>query len=157
MRRHVLLLALATTAIAAPLALHAQRPDGPRPEGPPPGGPMGRGPMGRPPRGAEFLLAHTGELQLTDAQVVKLAAIARRADARHRAMRATMDSLRAQPRPGDGPPRGFEQAREAERADLRDALAVLTPDQQATAWAMAEAPRGPEGPRGPGRGEGRPQ
>jgi Spy/CpxP family protein refolding chaperone len=103
------------------------------------------------PRGAEFFLARTGELRLTDAQVVRLAAIARRTADRRRAMRVSMDSLTAGRRPGVRPDsaeraartRNFEQMRarfdrerEQERADLRDALAVLTPEQQAMAWEM---------------------
>jgi Spy/CpxP family protein refolding chaperone len=100
--------------------------------------------------GAEFFLARTGDLRLTDAQVVRLAAIARRSAERRRAMRATMDSL-APARRGlraDSADRAarareierirsrFERDREQARADLRDALAVLTPDQQAMAWEM---------------------
>src|SRR5687767_12652488 len=57
-----------------------------------PGG-DGGGRGGPPRRGAEFFLARTGELRLTDAQVVRLAAIARRSADRRRAMRASMDSL----------------------------------------------------------------
>src|SRR5438552_17012766 len=63
-------------------------------------GPMRAGPMmfmrdgGGRDRGAEFLLAHTGELQLTDAQVVRLAAIARRTEARRNAMRTSLESIR---------------------------------------------------------------
>ncbi len=95
-----------------------------------------------------FLLSHTGQLQLTDQEVVKLAAIVRRAADRHKAMRASFDSLRMQFRArGDsgmrrreGPPTEFRAAmrkeHEASHADLRDALAVLTPDQQATAWEL---------------------
>src|SRR5205809_3504748 len=56
------------------------------------GPPQGPIPVG--PDAAQMLLAHTGELELTDAQVVKLAAIARRADARRRSMRASADSMR---------------------------------------------------------------
>ena len=37
---------------------------------------------------ASMFLAHTGELQLTDAQVTRLAAIARRSEARQKAMHA---------------------------------------------------------------------
>jgi hypothetical protein len=97
-------------------------------------GPSGRGP--------EFFLARTGELRLTDAQVVRLAAIARRSAERRRAMRASMDSLGARRGArGDSAGRAarmremdqtrarFEREREQARADMRDALAVLT-----TAW-----------------------
>jgi hypothetical protein len=95
-----------------------------------------------------FLLSHTGQLQLTDQQVVKLAAIARRAADRHKAMHAGFDSLRAQFRRGgdsgmrhhEGLPAPFRAAMEKEHqanhADLRDALAVLTSDQQASAWEL---------------------
>lgn len=110
-----------------------------------------------------FLLAHTGQLQLTDQQVVKLAAIARRAADRHKAMRASFDSLHAQFRRGgdsgirhrEGLPPQFRAAMEKERdanhADLRDALAVLTPDQQASAWEFVSRPRMRMQHIGPGR------
>ena len=100
-----------------------------------------------------FLLSHTGQLQLTDQQVVKLAAIARRAADRHKAMHAAFDSLHAQFRGGgdsgvrhhEGLPPQFRAAMEKERdanhADLRDALAVLTPDQQASAWELVSQRR----------------
>jgi hypothetical protein len=148
----------ALTALAATPALHAQ--------GPGPGRGPGHGPS------VDFLLARTGTLQLTDQQVVKLAAIARRAADRHKAMRASFDSLRKQFRGGGdsaararrrmGPPPEFMQAmqkeREAAHTDLRDAIAVLTPDQQAHAWEMISARRmrmhgGPRrgGPPGPMR------
>ena len=71
--RSVVVLSLAGAA-----ALSAQGPGGPPP------GPMGPPPGGGSRAGAQFMLAHTGELDLTDAQVVKLAAIARRAEARRR-------------------------------------------------------------------------
>ena len=74
--------------------------------------------------GPDLFLAHAGDLQLTDQQVVRLAAIARRASERRRVAPATMDS-----------------ARSAAHADLRDALAVLTPDQQASAWEMLRRDR----------------
>jgi hypothetical protein len=98
-----------------------------------------------------FLLSHTGQLQLTDQEVVKLAAIARRAADRHKAMRASFDSLRMQfrgrgdsgMRHREGPPTqlraAMEKEHEANHTDLRDALAVLTPDQQATAWELVSA------------------
>jgi hypothetical protein len=136
----------ALTALAATPALRAQGP--------------GRGPT------VEFLLARTGTLQLTDQEVVKLAAIARRAADRHKAMRASFDSLRSQMRQGgdsamrarrrSGPPPQLMQAmqkeREAAHADLRDAIAVLTPDQQAHAWELVSARRMHRfGPRRGGR------
>jgi hypothetical protein len=99
---------------------------------------------------AQLLLAHTGELELTDNQVVRLAAIARRAEARRRSLRASMDSARARFAPGRATPGDSvarRQMRERMRADLnrqndqaraeqRDAIAVLTPDQQARAWDL---------------------
>lgn len=100
--------------------------------------------------GASFFLAHTGDLKLSDAQVTRLAAIARRTEDRRRALRATMDSagpMRMGPRP-DSAARArmfdrmrttMEREREQSHADLRDALGVLTPDQLATAWQMAPA------------------
>lgn len=159
-----LLLVLATASLGAQ----------PRAGRPGPGfGPGGPGRGGASPIGAtaDFLLAHTGDLALTDAQVVRLAAISRRTDARRKAMIARMDSARAAPAPGDSArPRGrglrpgappsaeLARARDQMHADVRDAIAVLTPDQQATAWmmiaggpALGAMPRGPMGPR---RGRG---
>jgi hypothetical protein len=101
----------------------------------------GRGPA------VEFLLARTGTLQLSDQQVVKLAAIARRAADRHKTMHASFDSLRTQFRRGhDSSGRmqfmgAFQKEREAEHTDLRDAIAVLTPDQQARAWELVSERR----------------
>ena len=113
---------------------------------------------------AKMLLAHTGELDLTDAQVVKLAAVARRVEARRRGMRASMDSARSRfgeqrPSPTDSAARrqfrermraDLERAREQAKVDQRDAIAVLTADQQARAWELV-ASRG----RGQGSGMGR--
>lgn len=127
-------LASATTALA----------QGPVP--PMAGGPQGHGPVDA--RAAQLLLAHTGELGLTDAQVVRLAAIARRSEARRATLRATMDSARqrfAPDQPGDTAARrqfrqrmqaDMEKAREAARVDQRDAIAVLNADQQAKAWEL---------------------
>jgi len=109
---------------------------------------------------ADFLVGRTGELSLTDAQVVRLAAVSRRVDARRKAMMARMDSARApaRPAPGDSagprgrgrgpglagpPPAELQQMRDRIRADVRDAIAVLTPDQQATAWMMIAGGRLP--------------
>jgi hypothetical protein len=108
---------------------------------------------------ASMLLAHSAELKLTDSQLSRLAAIARRTDERHKVQRASMDSLLRANRPQPGGtasanPRAFngdqnrammERIREQERTDLRDALAILTVDQQADAWMMSRA-----GPRGAG-------
>ena len=133
----------------------------------------GRGALDNP---AEFLLAQTGELKLTDAQVTRLAAIARRSAERRRSLRARVDSMRPERAFGGQRPdsatrdrmrQRFEQLRpDVERlrdqaqADRRDAIAVLTPDQQAMAWErVASAGRmrrnafAPRGGRalGPGR------
>ncbi|CAN5882038.1 hypothetical protein BH11GEM2_BH11GEM2_28820 [soil metagenome] len=136
----------------------ARSPDGPADEMPG-APPMMRGPMAG--GGiASMLLAHTAELKLTDQQLSKLAVIARRSDDRHKAMRASMDSLMranrpqpdgmapANPRPlnADQDRTMMTRMRDQEHADLRDALAVLTIDQQADAWMMRGA--GPEGARG---------
>ncbi|CAN5459824.1 hypothetical protein BH09GEM1_BH09GEM1_33930 [soil metagenome] len=131
----------------------------PTPNGPETGqmGPAGPQMMGAPmgPGGgiASMLLAHTAELKLTDQQLSKLAAIARRTEDRHKAMRASMDSLMRtnRPQPGAAPTQPsammmsdqngamMDRMHEQERTDLRDALAVLTVDQQADAWMMREA------------------
>lgn len=132
-------LALGALVLAA-APIGAQAPMRPMPAGPAEGGALA---------GASFLLARVGELQLTDAQVVRLAAVARREAAQRRAMMASMDSVRraamaarrdtANPRRRDVPPQletRVNQAREQRQANLRDAIAVLTPDQQAQAWQM---------------------
>jgi hypothetical protein len=121
-------------AVLAPIA-GAQQPGGPGPM------PMGRGGG---PGAASMLLAQTAELKLTDAQVTRLAAVARRTADRRAANRVALDSLRSQfrPNPQGAPPAGppaaartlMERIRTQEHDDLRDALTVLTPDQQATAW-----------------------
>jgi hypothetical protein len=128
------MLALAA-AVLAPIA-GAQQPGG---RGPGPA-PMGGGGPGA----ASMLLAQTAELKLSDAQVTRLAAIARRTADRSAANRAAMDSMRSQFRPnpqGAAPSapspaaRAFmERMRTQSHDDLRDALGVLTPDQMATAW-----------------------
>ncbi|MEO7458064.1 MAG: Spy/CpxP family protein refolding chaperone [Gemmatimonadaceae bacterium] len=106
-----------------------------------PGG-GGMGPMA----GASFLLSHTGELQLTDQQVVRLAGIARREGSRRKAMMDTMmrnGGAMAMRRDTAGPRRPdpqmmarMTQARDQMRNDLKEAITVLTPDQQAQAWTM---------------------
>jgi len=152
-------------ALAIAPALHAQAPEpGPGPGAGPrramgrPGGqpPFSRGrafgPGVRGPRaGADdigsFLLAHTSELKLSDQQVTRLAAIARRSGDRREAMMRAMDSLATRrPRPdslGRGPVgpspamrADAERRRDQNRADLREALGVLTPDQLAVAWEI---------------------
>jgi Spy/CpxP family protein refolding chaperone len=153
MKRQLLSAAILFAAGATTLGAQVS----PTPVGP---GPM-RGPGGMGGRGgavedpAQYLLAHTGELNLTDAQVTRLAAIARRSAERRRAFRAQMDSIR--PAQGFGRTRPdsaaraqmrqrFEQMRPAmqrlrdqSQADRRDAIAVLTPDQQARAWERVAA------------------
>lgn len=172
----------ALACIAGATALPAQQPGGRQPpgrrapgampqgmpQGMPQAGGFGGGPgaMGGPAANpAEFLLAHTGEFRLTDAQVTRLAAIARRAADRRQTMRARLDSLRP-----EGPGRmrdsaareqfrarteqmrpAMERLREQAQADRRDAIAVLTPDQQAQAWErIATMGRGGRGPGGNG-------
>jgi len=108
---------------------------------------------------AGMLLAATGHLHLTDAQVVRLAAIARRAEERHTAMRTRMEAAHdAAPGQRQGPSEAqmqamhqqMEQLHQQAQADLRDALAVLTPDQQAMAFEMVAHHGGEHGPGGPG-------
>ena len=149
-------LALASAAGAQP------QPAAQGPPGPPPG-PGGMGPGQGRPALAAVLLAHTGELKLNDQQVTRLAAIARRSSDRRAAMRGMMDSLQDQARgranaPGEAqgaPPPALraqmEKIREQEHAELRDALAILTADQQATAFEMAARREpGPGSPAGRG-------
>jgi hypothetical protein len=97
---------------------------------------------------ASMFLGCTGELQLTDMQVTKLAAIARRSQARQAALRSRVDSAVAMGRASDGGQDGAgpmvfavmrramptDAERKAQHEDDRDAFAVLTPDQLATAW-----------------------
>jgi hypothetical protein len=97
---------------------------------------------------ASMFLAHTGELQLTDAQVTKLAAIARRAESREKAMRARMDSAMSRGRSEAGHDgddmmmvrmRMFmptDAERKAQHEDDREAFSIPTPDQLATAWEL---------------------
>lgn len=140
-------------ALALPAA--AQGPGAPPPRGPMPGGPMQAGPG---PAAAEMLLASTGALHLTDAQVVRLAAIARRAEERRQATRASMEAARPaaarQQPPSDAEMQRMRQAMEQVRAqahaDLRDALAVLTADQQAMAFEQLARHAGPGRPGAPG-------
>jgi hypothetical protein len=105
-----------------------------------------------------MLLAATGRLKLTDAQVVRLAAITRRAEERHAAMRTSMAAAHAgaadRRAPSDADMQRMHQAmermHEQARADLRDALAVLTPEQQATAFEMVAHHARGGGEHGPG-------
>lgn len=145
-----LILATVMVCSTGTMALGAQGP-GRRYQGPMPGGAMGGGPGGGDALGnpAEFLLSQTGELKLTDAQVTRLAAIARRSADRRRALRAQLDSIRPEMRPGERPDSAtrarmrqqfdqmrptMERLREQSQTDRRDAIAVLTADQQAQAW-----------------------
>ena len=99
---------------------------------------------------ASMLLGHTGELQLTDAQVTKLAAIARRAEGREKTMRTRMDSVMTRTR-GEAMTDGmademrmvsFRMAapsdadRRAMHEDNREAFSIVTADQLATAWEL---------------------
>jgi hypothetical protein len=156
--RRIAFLSLLGLALAVPA--RAQGGPGPMPmHGAMPGGHEGMMMMHGGPSPAEMLLAHTGELRLTDAQVVRLAAIARRAAERHQALHARMMAEHQAPgrQPSDADMQRMHQAMEQEheqmRTDLRDALAVLTPDQQATAFEqLAAHVHGPGGmhPMGPG-------
>jgi len=177
---HTFARAVGMTLFLAAATVEAQQPGGPPPGGGRPAfgmiaGVPGRGGASPIAATADFLLAHTGDLALTDAQVVRLAAISRRTEARRKAMMAQVDSARAaaRPAPGDSassggrrrgpagpPPADLQRARDQVHTDVRDAIAVLTPDQQANAWMMiAGGPplggmfRGPMGPL-PGRGMG---
>jgi Spy/CpxP family protein refolding chaperone len=165
MSRMTKVLALAG-ALALATQLEAQTPAAPNPQpnrraGPPPAArpipspALGVGRVG--PDVAEQLLAHTGELKLSDQQVTRLAAIARRGADQRQAMRRTMDSLmnarsavrsdsaRARREPSQEVRAAADRMRDQVHADLRDALAVLSPDQLATAWEMVPN-------RGPGLG-----
>jgi len=163
------MMACSTSALTA-LTVGAQGPGG----GPPMPGPgaMGGGPGGGSAVDdpAQFLLSQTGELKLTDAQVTRLAAIARRSAERRQALRAQMDSLRPQRARGERPDSAtrarmreqfdqmrpqMERLREQSLADRRDAIAVLTPDQQARAWErVARSGRGDRASFRGGRGAG---
>jgi LTXXQ motif family protein len=154
MKRQLFLAAI--VGIAGAVTLGAQEPRGQRGPGQMPG-PGGMGAMrgGAVDDPAQFLLGRTGELGLTDAQVTRLAAIARRSAERRRAIGVQMDSLRTQRAPGTARPdsagrermrQRFEQMRPAmerlraqAQTDRRDAIAVLTPDQQARAWERIAA------------------
>jgi LTXXQ motif family protein len=127
-----------------------------RPMGPPQGAMMGGSQVDV----ASMLLAHTGDFKLTDQQVTRLAAITRRTAERRTAMRASADSMRssrsAPPAGQDaqrrqGPPPAMlaqmQKMRDQSHADLRDAIAVLTVDQQAMGWEMMARRGAPGGPR----------
>jgi len=150
---------IALLSFAAAATLGAQGPGGPPPAAA--GGELG----GRSAPAAKLLLSNTAELDLTDAQVVRLAAIARRSEARRRSMRASMDSARTrfgQPNASDSVARrqfrdrmraDLDRAADQMRADQRDAIAVLTPDQQSRAWDLvSNRGRGAGGARGMARG-----
>src|SRR5262245_1600652 len=98
---------------------------------PPAGGPPGPGGFrGRPDGSAKLLLANSAELDLTDAQVVKLAAIARRAEARRRAMRSTMDSGRARFERSAGDTIARRQFRDRMRQDFDRERDLASADQR---------------------------
>ncbi len=165
-------LSLALALLVAP-ALHAQGNAGPGAPPPERLGPMAGAPIAGPGGDvASFLLAHTGELKLSDQQVTRLAAISRRSADRRQAAMRSMDSLMARgPQRRDSAGRGrfapspelrtnAQRLRDQRHADLREALGVLTPDQQATAWELsamrggARMARGGPMPGGFGRGRG---
>src|ERR1041385_1103775 len=140
---------LATLLIVGASPLLAQGPGAP--DGPPPMGGMGPG-RGGAGRGAAFLLSHTGDLELTDAQVVKLAAIARRGAVRLRGMRARMDSAGVGARGPRGPGRAA-RGRIAEHTPFP--LPRASPARPRRRGARAArrsacAGGGPGGPRGVG-------
>ena len=154
MKRKLFITAVVCAANA--VTVGAQQPRGQMGPGPMPGpGGMGASRSGAVDDPAQFLLARTGELNLTDAQVTRLAAIARRSAERRRALRVQMDSLRTQRPSGAARPDSAERARVRQRfeqmrpamqrlrdqaqADRRDAIAALTPDQQARAWERVAA------------------
>jgi hypothetical protein len=93
-----------------------------------------------------MLLSNAGALELTDAQVVRLAGIARRSEARRKALRASFDSAATRfTQPGDSVARrqfrdrmraDLDRARDQGLVDQRDAIAVLNADQQAKAWQL---------------------
>ena len=170
-----LMLTAALIGAASSSALVAQLTQAVPGQGPMPGraamGPRaGRGALDDP---ASFLLAQTGELKLTDAQVSRLAAIARRSAERRRSLRSQVDSMRPRRAFGqraDSATRErmrqqFEQMRpniqrmrDQTQADRRDAIAVLTPEQQAIAWErvamMGQMRRSVVGRGGAARGFG---
>lgn len=170
MKRQLFLAAI--VSLAGAFTLGAQEPRGQRGPGPMPGpGGMGARGSGAVDDPAQFLLGRTGELGLTDAQVTRLAAIARRSAERRRATRMQMDSLQSQRTAGAGRPdsagrarmrQQFEQMRPAmerlraqAQTDRRDAIAVLTPDQQARAWERIAASGRTRGGMGRGFSDGR--
>lgn len=170
LRLHSLTTALVIVTFAATAA--SAQPG--RAMAPPQGGSQHAGPMGRPAMGppgmdvASMLLAHTAELKLTDQQVTRLAAIARRTGDRRTATMARVDSLRSARMSAEGASGGtpgvamrapspadrdmMVRMREQSHADLRDALSVLTPDQLATSWEVLAA----RGDRGRMMGRGMP-
>jgi Spy/CpxP family protein refolding chaperone len=158
-------LSLALALLVAP-ALQAQGTAGPA--APPAVGRVGpTGPIGPGGDVASFLLSHTGELELSDQQVTRLAAIARRSADRRQAAMRTMDSAMARgPQRRDSAGRGrfgasselraeAQRLRDQRHSDLLDALGVLTPDQQATAWELSAMRGGAWMARGPMPGFGR--
>lgn len=151
-------LSLALALLVAP-ALQAQGTAAPA--APPAVGRVGpMGPMGPGGDVASFLLSHTGELELSDQQVTRLAAIARRSADRRQAAMRSMDSAMARGPRRDSAGRGrfapspelratAQRMRDQRHSDLRDALGVLTPDQQATAWELSAMRGGAWMARGP--------
>jgi hypothetical protein len=150
MKRSAVLACLGLVLATAPVS--AQGPGGHRAGGPPEHGPMLNA--------ADFLLGQTGALKLSDQQVTRLAAISRRAAERHQALMAGMQAAHSQAGARQQAPGAAEQERmhqamrqahEQMSGDLRDALAVLTPEQHAQAWEMAARHHAMGG--GPGQGQ----
>ena len=151
-------LSLALALLVAP-ALQAQGTAGPA--APPAVGRVGpTGPMGPGGDVASFLLSHTGQLELNDQQVTRLAGIARRSTDRRQAAMRSMDSAMTRGPRRDSAGRGrfapspelratAQRLRDQRHSDLRDALGVLTPDQQATAWELSAMRGGAWMARGP--------
>lgn len=94
---------------------------------------------------ASMLLGQTAALKLSDAQVTRLASLARAAEAQQAEMRTQMEAMHKQMManpPRAGAPMAMPADMEARmkaahdqmHANVRDALAVLTPDQLAMAW-----------------------
>jgi hypothetical protein len=111
---------------------------------------------------ASMLLGQTAALMLSDQQVVRLASLARAAESQQAMMRTTMDSMHrammgshatggamsqmtmsqmqmSQMQMSPAMDARMKAAHEQMHANVRDALAVLTPDQLATAWESRDA------------------
>ncbi|MEX2570897.1 MAG: Spy/CpxP family protein refolding chaperone [Gemmatimonadota bacterium] len=132
---------LLTAALAAPVAGQAATPR------------AAAGPLAS---SAEFLLSHTARLELTNDQVVRLAEIARQAEARRTELRASLQAARPQAQPT---PEARLELRERMRETMEsvsaeaerergEAIAVLTAEQQARAWELLASRANPARMRG---------